>query len=321
MSSTTAPSDDLLWLIDQLADGAWHSGEALASEAGITRAALSKRVALLPRFGLQVASRSGLGYQLITPLEPLALAALKLPTALHGSIARVTESTNADLLASDPAQDPQIRYAEFQSAGRGRRGRVWQAPYGQQLMLSMAWSFDSWPEDLGCLPLAVGVRLAETLQNLGASAVQVKWPNDLLVEGQKLGGILLEHRGEIGGACRVVIGLGLNLQRFAEDRGPDQPWTSLDQLLPTPCSRNVVASAISQALFKLLSDYPASGFAACRAGWQRVDASRGRVVRIVGVDPVIEGIAQGVDARGALQVQTADGLRSVFSGEVSMRWA
>lgn len=316
-----APSDDLLWLIDRLADGAWHSGEALAAEAGISRAALSKRVALLPRFGLQVGARSGLGYQLQTPLEPLALDDLTLPPSLQGSIVRVSESTNADLLAADPAQDPQARFAEFQVAGRGRRGRVWQAPYGQQLLMSMAWSFDSWPDDLGCLPLAVGVRLAQTLHGLGATTVQVKWPNDLVVGGRKLGGILLEHRGEIGGACRVVIGLGVNLQRFADDHAPDQPWVSLDQLVATPLSRNAVAAAVSGALFTLLADYPQTGFAACRDAWQRVDASHGRAVRIVGVEPGIEGIAQGVDARGALQVMTVDGLRSVFSGEVSMRWA
>ncbi|MEN8663467.1 MAG: biotin--[acetyl-CoA-carboxylase] ligase [Polycyclovorans sp.] len=319
--SSSAPGEDLLWLMHQLADGDWHSGEALASEAGISRAALSKRVGQLSRFGVQVASRSGLGYQLLTPFEPLSLDALQLPDGLRGSVVRVTESTNADLLAADAAHDPQIRFAEFQTAGRGRRGRVWQAPYGQQLMMSLAWSFASWPDDLGCLPLAVGCRLAETLHRLGATAVQVKWPNDLVVDGCKLGGILLEHRGEIGGACRVIIGLGLNLQRFADDRVPDQPWISLDQLLPVPVARNAVAAAISQALFALLSDYPTAGFAACRDSWQRLDASFGRFVRIIGVGPMIEGLAQGVDARGALQVQAADGLHSVFSGEVSMRWA
>ena len=154
--SSSAPGEDLLWLMHQLADGDWHSGEALASEAGISRAALSKRVGQLSRFGVQVASRSGLGYQLLTPFEPLSLDALQLPDGLRGSVVRVTESTNADLLAADAAHDPQIRFAEFQTAGRGRRGRVWQAPYGQQLMMSLAWSFASWPDDLGCLPLAVG---------------------------------------------------------------------------------------------------------------------------------------------------------------------
>lgn len=319
--NAAAPSDDALWLIDQLADGQWHSGEALAAEAGISRAALSKRVAALERVGLLVASRTGLGYRLDEALQPLALAEMNLPNGLHASVARVTTSTNADLLAADAALDPQVRFAEFQLAGRGRRGRVWQSPYGRQLTMSMAWSFPSWLEDLGCLPLAVGVCVARSLHQLGATTVQVKWPNDLVVDGRKLGGILMEHRGEIGGACRVVMGLGLNLQRFADAHAPDQAWTSLDQLLPTPVTRNAVAATITHALHDLLADYPQRGFAAWRAQWSAVDVSFGKAVRIIGVDPVIEGIADGVDARGALRVLTPTGPVSVFSGEVSMRWA
>lgn len=319
--NTSGPSDDALWLIDQLADGHWHSGEALAAEAGISRAALSKRVAALERIGLLVESRSGLGYRLAEALQPLVLADMDLPSGLRSSVVRVTTSTNADLLAADAALDPQVRFAEFQLAGRGRRGRVWQAPYGRQLMMSMAWSFPSWLEDLGCLPLAVGVCVARTLHQLGAPTVQVKWPNDLVVDGRKLGGILMEHRGEIGGACRVVMGLGLNLQRFADAHAPDQAWTSLDQLLPRPVSRNAVAAAITQALHDLLADYPRRGFAVWRAQWSAVDVSLGRAVRILGVDPVIEGVADGVDARGALRVLTTTGPVSVYSGEVSMRWA
>jgi BirA family transcriptional regulator, biotin operon repressor / biotin---[acetyl-CoA-carboxylase] ligase len=319
--SDAAPTTDALQLIGRLAGGDWVSGETLAAEYGVSRAAVAKRVTALARWGITVASRHGLGYRIEPPLQLLDAAAMAAPDGLSVSVVPVTTSTNADLLEADARHDPQARLAEYQIAGRGRRGRVWQAPYGQQIMASLAWSFPTWPTDLGCLPLAVGMTLAHTLHAEGAGSVQVKWPNDLVVRDRKLGGVLMEHRGEIGGACRVVIGFGLNLRRFAADREPDQPWTSLDQLIDTPPERNALCGRLLSALYMLLHDYADHGFAPWQAHWPALDASAGRPVRLLGGTPVVEGIACGIDARGALQVD-CDGQRvAVHSGEVSLRWA
>src|SRR3546814_7105530 len=107
----------------------------------------------------------------------------------------------------------------MQTAGRGRRGRSWISPFGANLYLSIAWSWPAWPPELSALSLAIGVACAKVIENHGIADVRLKWPNDLLVDDRKLGGILIEHRGEAGGACRVVVGIGLNLQMVAnQDR-------------------------------------------------------------------------------------------------------
>lgn len=315
------PNAEALALIHRLADGNWASGETLAAEQGISRSAVAKRVAALGRWGLQVESRHGLGYRLSMPLQLLDPAAMQRVTELPLTVVSVTDSTNADLLDADAAADPQARAAEYQTAGRGRRGRVWRAPYGQQLMVSLAWSFPVWPADLGCLPLAVGVCFAETLHTLGATTVQVKWPNDLVVRERKLGGILMEHRGEIGGACRVVIGFGLNVRAFAADQAPDQPWVSLDQLIDPVPDRNLVCGHLLNALYGLMRAYTKDGFAPWRVRWPDLDASAGRTVRLLGRASPIEGIARGIDASGALQVDCGGERIAVHSGEVSLRWA
>ena len=130
-------------------------------------------------------------------------------------VALRVDSTNQRLIEAASAGDPQALFAEAQSAGRGRRGRDWRSPFGANLYLSLAWSFAGWPPKLGTLPLAIGITAARALAACGLPGVQLKWPNDLRIGDAKLGGILIESRSEIGGSCRVIIGLGLNVAMTA----------------------------------------------------------------------------------------------------------
>ena len=231
--------DEVLGLIDALAPGEWQSGEALAAEAGVTRAALAKRVAHLREWGLQVEAEAGRGYRLAQPLQRLDAARIRaaLPPTSQQRLRSVevlarTDSTNQRLLEADAAADPQALFAELQTAGRGRRGREWRSPFGANLYLSLGWSFPAWPPQLSALSLAVGVACARALRKAGLRQVMLKWPNDLRVGEDKLGGILIEQRGEAGGVCRVVIGIGINVAMSAEQAGVlGQPWTSLQAAL------------------------------------------------------------------------------------------
>lgn len=311
---------ELLRLVDALADGAWHSGEDLAATSGITRAALSKRVEKLRDWNLDIESRQGLGYKLAQPIERLDAARLRkqLPSKLKLDVATVIDSTNTRLLEAGGEADPQALLAELQTAGRGRRGRNWVSPFGANLYLSLAWSFSQWPAQLSALPLAVGVVCARALNNLGAPA-GIKWPNDLLVSGRKLGGILIEHRGETGGPCRVVIGIGINVAMSANQAGDiAQPWISLSDAAGKPVSRNVLAIELLSGLMDALPRFERNGFAAFTAGWEQYDLTADRPVRIE-ASPAYEGIARGVDANGALIVETPSGRQAVHSGEVSLR--
>ena len=315
---------ELLALVDRLADGDWHSGEQLAAGCGISRAALAKRIERLKDWQLVVEARHGLGYRLAAPLERLDEAGLQtaLGDALCVRVVATTDSTNSQLLAADADADPQALLAEFQTAGRGRRGRSWVTPFGAQLALSVAWSFDAMPAQLTALPLAVGAVCVQRLRAFGATTVQVKWPNDLVADGRKLAGILIEHRGEGGGGCRVVVGLGLNLALQPQQTAElTQPWVNLPALLAAPLSRNALAAELLRALAMLLSDYPRSGFAPYAKDWAAFDATRERAVQVQLGDRVLNGIARGIDADGALLVDAAGTRHRLHSGEVSLRIA
>ena len=140
---------------------------------------------------------------------------------------------------------------------------------------------EAMPAQLTALPLAVGVVCAQRLRALGAAAVKVKWPNDLVAGGRKLAGILIEHRGEGGGSCRVVVGIGLNLALQAQQASDiAQPWVNLPELLDAVPSRNAVAADLLGALATLLADYPRRGFAPHAQAWEELDATRERAVKV-----------------------------------------
>lgn len=323
--ATALSQAEQLALLDALADGQWHSGETLAARFGISRAALSKRVERLRDWQLDVESRQGLGYRLSAAIERLDAQALQAAVpALPLTVNAIVESTNTLLLAASAEHDPQALLAEFQSGGRGRRGRQWISPFGANLYLSLAWSWPSWPRQLTALSLAVGVACAQALRECGLETLRLKWPNDLLVADRKLGGVLIEHRGEAGGSCRVVIGIGLNL-RMASSQGEavSQPWINLDEALQQtgqpPVSRNRVASLLLQSLHRLLSRYAEQGFAAVAAEWAELDACRDRPVYLLQNNSTQAAIARGVDSEGALLVDVDGRRERVLSGEVSLR--
>jgi BirA family biotin operon repressor/biotin-[acetyl-CoA-carboxylase] ligase len=323
---------ELLPLADVLAAGEWCSGEALAAAAGISRAALAKRIAHLRAWGLDVETKAGLGYRLQNPLSRLDANKIRTSLAENSKknlrkldVELRTDSTNQRLLEASFADDPQMLFAEMQSAGRGRRGRVWRSPFGANLYGSLAWSFASWPPQLGTLPLAVGIACARAMRMLGVSDVRLKWPNDLRVGTAKLGGILIEHRGEAGGPCRVVIGIGLNISMTQQQAGTlDQAWTSLAQCcevagIATP-ARNHVASVLVDALIAALLEFEIGGFSTFLEDWEALDAAAGQAVRVtIGAADAIEGIARGIDADGALIVEHAGQKHHLHAGEVSLR--
>lgn len=320
----------LLRLIDALAPGDWVSGAVLAQASGISREALSKRMRHLGDWQLEIESRPGLGYRLAHPLQRLDAAAIlaELPPQWRQDLdLRVlprTDSTNTQLLNSPAGRDPQALLAESQTAGRGRRGRVWRSPFGANLYLSVAWSFPAWPPQLSTLSLAAGVCCARALRRVGLDGVALKWPNDLWLNRAKLGGILIEQRGEAGGTCRVVIGFGLNVTMSESQAGVlDQAWTTVEESLramarPAP-ARTVLAAALLEALLSGLEQFAVSGFASFESEWSALDLTRGCEVNVTGVNRGLAGTARGVDADGALLVENAQGLHAIHAGDVSLR--
>jgi BirA family biotin operon repressor/biotin-[acetyl-CoA-carboxylase] ligase len=325
-------------LVRRLADGRFHSGETLAAELGVTRAAVSKQVRSLRAWGLDVESAPRRGHCLAPPLDLLSfddvrasLAPATVARLRHLEIHDEIDSTNSRLLAIGdlPAGRFDACLAEFQSAGRGRRGRDWLAPFGSGLCLSYAWLFREPPAELSSLSLAVGVAAVRALRLSGVEGVRLKWPNDLLAGQRKLGGILCELRVEAAGPAYVVIGVGLNVALSATARsrieaaaiaaGGLAPATLADDG-PAP-SRNRLAAALLDALTAMAEEFEASGFAPFHAEWSRADALAGRAVRVFAHRTERAGVARGIAPDGALLVEIDGRVERVTSGEVSLRVA
>lgn len=230
-----------------------------------------------------------------------------------------TGSTNADLLARAATLPGNVLLvAERQSAGRGRAGRSWLSSEGGSLTFSLAWKFSLPLQALAGLPLAVGVALADTLAALGVT-VQLKWPNDLLKDGAKLAGVLIETQGAGGGAVWAVIGVGLNLdlpdelEARIERPAASAPWLAR-------MDRNALVAALLDQLAASLRQFEQAGFSAFSARWNRLHAYQGCPVLILDGGAVLhEGVAAGVDDGGALLLDCAGGRIAVNAGDVSLR--
>jgi BirA family biotin operon repressor/biotin-[acetyl-CoA-carboxylase] ligase len=320
-------------LLHALADGRTHSGEELARAFGITRAAIWKQVGKLADWGLTVEAAPGSGYRLRHRLDLLAADTVRaaLTPAVAARLAKLevfTElgSTNGHLLATPPpVGELNVCIAEYQTAGRGRRGRAWNVPLGGGICLSAGWQFAGMPAELAALTLAVGVVVRRVLKRIAGLEIALKWPNDLVFDERKLGGILLELAAEAHGGAHVVAGIGLNVALPAEllPSLSDWPRGAIDlstALGREPPPRAVLAGALVNELAELFADYPEQGFAAYRSEWRAGDYLRGRGVRLDDAAGPISGTAVGIDADGALLVETAAGeRRRVVAGDVSVR--
>ena len=322
----------------QLGPGGFHSGAAIAAQLGVSRNAVWKAVGALKELGVIIHAVRNRGYRLAVPTAPLSAATIR--DGLDGpaqarirqlEVAWQLDSTNSTLFARTdllPAQCD-VLLTEVQRAGRGRRGRSWIASPGGALCLSLSWAFGQMPRDMGALGLMVGVCAMQALHEhlpqavLARTPLQLKWPNDLLCDSRKLGGILIDMRAEAGGPSFVVIGIGLNVALGAQARirisEAGTEAGDLASLGVSPLRRNQVVTSLIQCLMRGLAVFEHEGLKPFREAWQRADALRGRAVTVTTVQDTTRGTARGIDLDGALLVETADGLMRFVAGEVSVR--
>ncbi len=318
-------------LLPLLADGEFHSGQTLAAALGVSRTAVWKQLKRLEDLGLELESVRGLGYRIPGGLELLDTGAIGQEltaetSSLLGELSLLSDidSTNAEALRRVAAGAGRglVVSAEQQSAGRGRRGRQWFSPFARNVYLSLGWQFSQGAAALEGLSLAVGVGAVRALASLGVTGLQLKWPNDILSDGAKLGGILLEMAGDAAGTCQVVVGIGINVAMPQDVGGHiDQAWTDLARVGGAEVGRNALLAALLNELLPLLARFETSGFAPWRDAWMALDAYANQPVVISSADQRMAGIARGVDARGALQLETTLGMQTLFGGELSLRAA
>ncbi len=319
-------------LLVLLADGRLRSGPWLATELGVSRAAVWKGVERLRALGVEVQAVARRGYRLPQTVELLdaarigeAVCAQRRERLRSLELRFEVDSTNSRLLAgtAPPAGKADVCISELQHAGRGRRGRRWVAPFGGGIALSMSWTFSDGAGALAALSLGVGVAVARALSRAGAAGIALKWPNDIVFRDRKLGGVLIELRAEASGPAHVVIGVGINValspaaRREIEDTGVRAAAVA-DACEAAP-SRNLVAGAILDELLSMLGRFELEGFAAFREAWTALDALNGRSAQVMIGDRTIVGTARGVDQEGALLLETTDRVQRFVSGEASLR--
>ncbi len=323
-------------LLALLGDGAFHSGERIAQRLKVTRAAVWKQIRALRNMGIEIQAVTRQGYRLPRPVqlydvkaisEGLSLQAAQRAESIH--VLLEVDSTNRFLNDALPPVPGNARacVAEIQTAGRGRRGRSWVAPFGGSICLSVAWQFVDTPAHLPALSLAVGIGLTKVLRRWGCEGVKLKWPNDLLWQGRKLGGILIEMKGESAGPARVVIGIGVNMLMPAALRLELAEKhavlvADLHEILRdrTP-NRNQTVSGFIEEIILTLQRFERDGFAPFRSEWPEYDGLADSTVKLmVGSDTVL-GTARGVAEDGALLLETAGEVKRYVSGEVSVRQA
>lgn len=311
-----------------LASGRAITGPELASELGVSRAAVWKQIETWRKSGLDIDSGPK-GYRLARPLEPLN--AEKIRTALPDFVQRRLgalenhwrlDSTSSELTRRAAGlPDLSFVFADWQQAGRGRRGRQWLSPPAVNLQFSCLKRFAGGYAGLSGLSLAAGVAAARALEDCGVPDVALKWPNDLVHGDAKLGGILVELGGEFMGPCHAIIGIGINVHLSEGVRAAlDRPCTDLASLCGGVApSRNGLAAALIACMIDALETFDASGFAPFAQAWSKRDALAGRRIRVEGAHGVFDGVAAGVDARGALRVRTHEGTRVMDSAEITVR--
>ncbi len=307
-------------LLRILADGRFHSGEELGKALGISRSAVAKRLQQLQvSQGLELFAVRGRGYCLDGGLS--LLDEQRIRQALSDQRVRIEQSTEststlAMRLCREPMA-PQLILAEMQTAGRGRRGREWLSPFAQNLYLSRILCIDSPHTQLVAPSLVVGLAVVRTLLALGIASCGLKWPNDILAGGQKIGGVLLELTGDPADECRVIIGIGLNVNM--QQGGIDQPWTSLRNITGTLMDRTELCIELVRQLDATLAEHRMLGFGALRAEWEHWHLWQRREVTLSGGRMPIQGRVLGVADDGALRLDVAGVEQSFTGGELSLR--
>lgn len=296
------------------------SGEELATQLGISRAAVSKHVDALEDYGVAIYSVKGRGYKLANPIS--LIDSVRLIQSIDNRCFYFDEisSTNGFMLSHiGELKSGDLCVAEYQSAGRGRRGRTWVSPYGHHLYFSQFWSFPQGMAQAMGLSLVVACSLVEVLKSFGVDNIGVKWPNDIYLNYKKLAGILIEMSGQADSECQLIIGIGVNMA-MSEDQGKgiDQPWSDLSSLTDMPNKTDLVI-ALHKQLKRDIQLFEREGLAAFKTRWQQADLFHGKEIRLLMGENHVDGICRGLDEQGAVLLETADGIQAYIGGEISLR--
>lgn len=313
-------------LIGYLSKQHFCSGEYLAQELSLSRTAISKHIAALRRSGFKIDAVRGKGYHLASSFEVLDQALITSLVAERSEIEPDSielfasiPSTNDYLLQQASLPSQRVVIAEEQTAGRGRQGRRWLSSAGN-ITLSLSWRFQRAQAAMSGLTLAVAIaviRAIEAQDEQCKDKIKVKWPNDVLFDGAKLAGILVELRGEAMGPVDVVMGVGVNISLPSEwQQRIEQRATDMSALIEKPISRNQFAADLIVELQRCCKEFAEHGFGPFRRQWRQRDLYHNKPVTLRIAETLHRGISEGVDDNGALLLRYGNTLKAFHSGEI-----
>ncbi len=324
-------SNNLKQMISILSDHEYHSGTDIGKSLGLSRGAIWKLIKQLTALGINIESVTNRGYKTEQILEFLNEEKIKQPLSRqhlslldHFLIFDSIPSTN-DYLVAYAKKNKKINtvcFSEYQSAGRGRLGRSWVSPFLSNIYMSLLWNFNVDITALSGLHILSGLAIVRALEKVTKiPGIQLKWPNDIMWNNYKLGGILIDITGEYNGLSSVVIGIGLNVNMPENLLGKiEKPWTAINRITNTPVSRNLIAGTLLDVLITYLIQFSHSGLAKFITAWQEKDYLAGKVIEVVTATKTLSGIARGIDHQGGLLVETKNKTVVTFnSGDVSLR--
>jgi BirA family biotin operon repressor/biotin-[acetyl-CoA-carboxylase] ligase len=309
-------SPTLVKVIQTLNDGKLHAGSDMAKRLGISRTAVWKIIQRLKKYNLNIEVQHQ-GYRLIEPvqlIEKTKIKKLLKNKDIHLDIFESVVSTSDYLKNLKPNQNPSVCLAEYQTNGRGRLGRQWSSPFGQNIYFSILYNFDKDVSALSGLSLVIGILAVQALEALNHDfKPMLKWPNDIYLGGKKAGGILIELMAEANGSCAASISIGLNVNMKYEQLAIDKLWTSLEHFVNQKLDRNIIASKLIDVILNGLDIYTEEGFKPFLNEWAKYDYLAKKDVNVQVGKNKFSGVAKGIDENGFLILETSKGVNAKFS--------
>lgn len=310
-------------LVQQLNDGAFHSGTSLGEALGISRNAVWKQLTQLAQQGIGIESIKNRGHRLVNPL--ILLDKHKITDQLSKPITSMIEtfdifaslSSTNDYIKSLPRPNLdhlRICVAEHQSNGKGRHGRTWFSPFGTNIYLSCGWHVACDLSELGGLGLVVMIAVADAITKItGTEGFKIKWPNDLLFNDNKVCGCLVEIQAESYYDAWVTMGIGIDVNMKHNGFPIDTPWASLFDITQKYFDRNVLIAGVLNHLSEYLKLFKEKGFSAFLDKWQNYDYLLSKTIEIACADKKWTGKMLGVDKTGQLILQDVNDTISLHS--------
>jgi BirA family transcriptional regulator, biotin operon repressor / biotin---[acetyl-CoA-carboxylase] ligase len=328
MANMTKGQTTRLAILNELNETTFISGQVLATKFGVSRATISKHILALTELGIDIFSVTGKGYKLAKRLNLINTNAFDLSLEQLNliEVLPIIDSTNSYIMRllreGQQISDGHTVIAECQTEGKGRRGRQWISPFGSHIYLSRYFQSTEGLAATGGLSIAIGIAIKNAVNRFINVKAQLKWPNDILIDNKKLGGVLVEAEGQSDGLCHLVIGIGLNVSMpTLVTTEIDQPWTDMSKNSGAYIDRNKVCIALMEELDTVLMEFKENGLRNLYKEWNADNAFKGQVVNLISGKQSKRVRCMGIDQNGALMIEDLDTLlvKKIHGGEISLR--